>query len=46
MSLDEPPKTLWGAARPPLLVCYGNHLQIEHLTAKTRQLAGLRGAST
>ena len=21
MSLDEPPKTLWGAARPPLLLC-------------------------
>ena len=29
MSLDEPPKTLWGAASPPLLVCYGSHLQIE-----------------
>ena len=33
-----------GAARPPLLLCYGNDHQFEHITAKTRQLAGLRGA--
>ena len=26
MSLDE---TLWGAASPPLLFCYGYHFQIE-----------------
>ena len=46
MSLDEPPKTLWGAASPPLLVCDGSHFKNEHIIAKTRQLAGLRGAPT